>query len=166
MADQQALELPSAAVQSLANKKAKHFVHHYRLAAHEVEDVCSELVLAFVIAWPRYDAERSSVGTYASRVFDKKLASHLRQRFALSRRLQDASVSSPLVAAVSAAEVQLDFERAIVTLPSEVKATARLLLGASVGEVAKSLKCSRQTVQIRKRKIKAALNAVGIGRQN
>ena len=75
-------------VQNLAGRKANAFVRRCGLAIDEREDVESRLVLTFITRWPKFDSQRASVRTFASRVMDKELTSILRYRLAPSRREQ------------------------------------------------------------------------------
>ena len=67
-------------VQNLAERKAGAFVRRRRLAIDECEDVQSHLVLTFIARWPKFDGERASVQTLASRLMDRELTSILRYR--------------------------------------------------------------------------------------
>src|SRR5689334_5600255 len=69
-------------VRSLAGRKASAFVRRYRLAIDEHEDVQSHLVLSFIARWSKFDGDRASVQTFASRLMDKELMSILRYRLA------------------------------------------------------------------------------------
>jgi hypothetical protein len=74
------------AVQDLADRKANAFVRRCGFATDDREDVRSQLLLSFLLRWPKFDAGRASVRTFASRVMDKELTSILRHRLAPSRR--------------------------------------------------------------------------------
>ena len=69
-------------VRNLAGRKANAFVRRCRFAIDEREDVESQLVLTFITRWPKFDGERASVQTFASRLMDKELTSILRYRLA------------------------------------------------------------------------------------
>ena len=74
------------AIQDLAQRKANAFVRRFGFASDEREDVESQLVLTFLVRWPKFDSGRASVRTFASRVMDKALTSILRRHLAPSRR--------------------------------------------------------------------------------
>ena len=63
-------------IQNLAERKAGAFVRRRRLAIDECEDVQSHLVLTFIARWPKFDGEKASVQTFASRLMDKELTVH------------------------------------------------------------------------------------------
>src|SRR5271165_6156133 len=73
-------------VRNLAERKASAFVRRCRLAIDEREDVESQLALTFIARWPKFDGERASVQTFASRLMDKELLSILRYRLAQGRQ--------------------------------------------------------------------------------
>ena len=74
-------------VRNLAGRKANAFVRRRRLAIDEREDVESQLVLLVLARWPKFDRERASVQTFASRLMDKELTSILRYRLAQTSAL-------------------------------------------------------------------------------
>jgi hypothetical protein len=79
-------------VRNLAVRKANAFVRRCQLAVDERADVESQLVLIFITRWPKFDSERASVRTFASRLMDKELTSILRYRLAQSRRQREVPV--------------------------------------------------------------------------
>ena len=150
-------------VQSLAERKANAFVRRCGFAVDEREDVESRLVLTFITRWPKFDSRRASVRTFASRVMDKELTSILRYRLAPSRREQEIPVADSAPSSAARGRFRVDLERALAPLPSAVQETAQTLFGYSTVETAEALGCSRQIIQVRKRQIRVALNAAGIG---
>ena len=64
-------------VQNLAERKANAFVRRCGLAVDEREDVESRLVLTFITRWPKFDSQRASVRTFASRVMDAEIDVHI-----------------------------------------------------------------------------------------
>jgi RNA polymerase sigma factor (sigma-70 family) len=150
-------------VQDLAGRKANAFVRRCGLGVDEREDVESQLVLTFLARWPKFDSERASVQTFASRVMDKELTSILRYRLAPSRREQDIPVADSAPSPAARGRFRIDLERALAPLPSAVHETALALFWYSTVETAEALGCSRQIIQVRKRQIREALDAAGIG---
>src|SRR4051794_40776498 len=73
-------------LQKLAERKAGAFVHRFRFAADEREDVASQLVLTTIRRWTSFDSERGSVQTFASKLMDRELISILRYRSARRRQ--------------------------------------------------------------------------------
>jgi DNA-directed RNA polymerase specialized sigma24 family protein len=152
-------------VQDLADRKASAFVRRCGIAPDEREDVRSQLVLSFLLRWPKYDGERASVQTFASRVMDKELTSILRYRLAPSRREQEIPAPGPSLPAAARGGFRIDVERALTELPAAVQETAHALFWCSTREAAEELGCSRQIIHLRKRQIRAALESAGIGPQ-
>jgi RNA polymerase sigma factor (sigma-70 family) len=150
-------------VQYVASRKANAFVRRCRLGVHEREDVQSHLVLTFIARWPKFDGKKASVRTFASHVMDMELTSILRYRLAERRRPQDLPSRGPVPSPASLRQFRIDLERAVAPLPDAVHETARALFCCSTGETAEALGCSRQTINRRKRQIREAFLAVGIG---
>lgn len=151
------------AVQDLADRKANAFVRRCGFAADDREDVRSQLLLSFLLRWPKFDGERASVRTFASRVMDKELTSIIRHHLAPSRRVQEIPLPGPTVSAAARDQFRIDIERAIATLPAAVQQTAVALFWCSTVEAAEELRCSRQIIHLRKRRIRRALVSAGIG---
>ncbi len=150
-------------VQNLAGRKANAFVRRCGFASDEREDVKSQLVLTFITRWPKFDGERASVRTFASRLMDKELTSILRYRLAPSRREQAIPVADSAPSSAARGRFRVDIERALAPLPSAVQETALTLFWYSTVETAEVLGCSRQIIHVRKRQIREALDAAGIG---
>lgn len=149
-------------VRNLAARKASAFVHRCRLTIDECEDVESHLVLSFISRWPRFDSKKASVRTFASRVMDKELISILRHQLAQGRRQRELPVPTTGPPAASIHQFRVDVERAMSTLPEVVRQTAFALCWGSAVDAADVMRCSRQTVSIRKHQIREALLAAGI----
>lgn len=150
-------------VRNLAERKAAAFVRRCRFAIDEREDVESHLVLSFITRWPKFDAERASVRTFASRVMDAELTSILRYHLAPSRREQDIPAAGSAPSPAARGRFRVDLERALAPLPIAVQETALALFWYSTVEAAEELGCSRQIIHLRKRRIRQALNSAGIG---
>lgn len=150
-------------VQDLAKQKANAFVRRCGFTAGEREDVQSQLLLSFISRWPKFDSERASVRTFASRVMDKELSSILRYHLAPCRTEQDIPVADSHPSSAARGRFRVDLERALAPLPSAVQETALTLFWYSTVETAEALGCSRQIIQVRKRQIRDALVAAGIG---
>ncbi len=150
-------------VQDLAKRKANAFVRRCGFSVDQREDVQSQLLLSFITRWPKFDSGRASVRTFASRVMDKELMSILRYHLAPSRREQDIPVAGSSPCSAARGRFRVDLERALAPLPSAVQETALTLFWYSTVETAEALGCSRQIIQVRKRQIREALDAAGIG---
>lgn len=159
------LNLDSAlpVAQDLAGRKAGAFVRRCRTANDEREDVEGQLMLTFLVRWPKFDDSRATVRTFASRLMDKELVSILRYRQAQSRQPQDVPVNACGPSAAALRQFRLDVAKALAPLPGAVRQTAAALSQLSAVEVAASLGCSRQMVTKRKRLIRRALLSAGIG---
>ena len=150
-------------VQDLAGRKANAFVRRCGLGVDEREDVESQLVLTFLTRWPKFDSEKASVRTFASRVMDKELTSILRYRLAEGRQPQDLPSRGSVPSPASLRQFRIDLERAVAPLPSTVQETALALFWYSTVETAEALGCSRQMISRRKQQIREAFLSVGIG---
>jgi hypothetical protein len=135
-------------IRNLAERKANAFVFRRRLAIDEREDVQSQLVLTFVARWPKFDRERASVQTFASRLMDKELTSILRYRLAQARQPRELPVPHSGPAAALIHQFRIDLERALAWY--------------SAVDAAGAVGCSRQMISRRKHQIHDALIAAGI----
>ena len=150
-------------IQDLAQRKANAFVRRFEFATDEREDVESQLVLTFLIRWPKFDSGRASVRTFASRVMDKALTSMLRHHLAPSRREQEIPGTDAGPSAAARSQFRIDLENSLAALPSAVQETALALFWYSTVEAADVAGCSRQIIHLRKRRIREALTSCGIG---
>jgi RNA polymerase sigma factor (sigma-70 family) len=150
-------------VQDLADRKANAFIRRCRLPTSARCDVQSELVLRFLTRWPKFDEEKSSIRTFASRVMDQELASIWRAHTAQCRQVTRTPEPTGYPSAAALRQFRLDVSRAIAALPRETRETAFALCELSTRESADALGCSRQTITRRKRDIRQALGSVGIG---
>lgn len=149
-------------VRNLAGRKARAFVHRCHLAVDEREDIESRLVLMLIARWPKFDGERASVQTFASRLMDKELMSILRYRFALSRQQRELPMVDAGPTPASIQQFRVDLDRAMASLPAVVRETAFALSMFSAAEAAAAVGCSRQMISRRKHLIREALLAGGI----
>ncbi|MGD1091504.1 MAG: hypothetical protein ABSB35_05855 [Bryobacteraceae bacterium] len=149
-------------VLNLAKRKANAFVRRCRLAIDEREDVASQLVLIFISRWPKFDGERASVRTFASRLMDRELTSILRYRLARSRQARELPVPDAGPTSALVHQFRVDLERAMAPLPEVVRETASALFWFSAVEAAGVVGCSRQMINRRKHQIRHALVAAGI----
>jgi DNA-directed RNA polymerase specialized sigma24 family protein len=149
-------------VQSLAQRKAGAFVRRRRLAIDECEDVQSHLVLAFIARWSKFNGERASVQTFASRLMDAELTSVLRYRLAQGRQPRQLPVPHSGPTAASIHQFRIDLERAMESLPEVVRQTAAALSWCSAVDAADEVGCSRQMINRRKHQIREALLNAGI----
>ena len=156
------LDQALSVVQNLATRKAGAFARRRRLAIDECEDVQSHLVLTFISRWSKFDGERASVQTFASRLMDKELTSILRYRFAQGRQPRELPVTYSGPAAL-VHQFRIDLERALAPLPEAVRETASALAWYSAVDAAGIVGCSRQMIGKRKHQIREALLAAGIG---
>ncbi|HWR54405.1 MAG TPA: hypothetical protein VN428_25075, partial [Bryobacteraceae bacterium] len=131
-------------------------------AGGDPEDIRSELLLSFLLVWPRFNPEIASVQTFASRVMDRELMSIVRRGLAFTRREQELPPAEPRPSDAARRCFRIDFERALEPLPVVVKQTAVALCRHSTTETAKLFGCSRQMIHIRKLRIRQALASAGI----
>src|SRR5260370_18792443 len=114
-------------VRNLAERKATAFVRRCGLAIDEREDVESQLVLIFIARWPKFDGERASIRTFASRLMDKELTSILRYRLAQSRQPRELPALDVGPPSASIHQFRIDLERAIASLPEVTRETVAAL---------------------------------------
>jgi DNA-directed RNA polymerase specialized sigma24 family protein len=144
-------------VQNLAERKAGAFVRRRRLAIGECEDVQSHLVLTFIARWSKFDGERASVQTFASRLMDAELNSILRYRLAQGRQPRELPVPPSGPTAASIHQFWIDLDRALASLPEVVRQTVVALSWCSAVDAAAEVGCSRQMINRRKHQIREAL---------
>ena len=161
--DNVSLDQALPAVRNLAGRKANAFVRRCRIATDEREDVESQLVLTFITRWPKFDGERASVQTFASRLMDKELTSILRYRLAQIRHPRELPMPCSGPAAALIHQFRIDLDRALAPLPEVVRETASALAWYSAVDAAGIVGCSRQMIGKRKHQIREALLAAGIG---
>jgi DNA-directed RNA polymerase specialized sigma24 family protein len=150
-------------VRKLATGKAIVFARRCRLAIDEREDVESQLVLTFLTRWPKYDAGKASIQTFACRLMDKQLISIMRYRLAQRRQVCELPVVPAGPTWESIQQFRIDIDRALAKLPDVVRNTASALSWCSNVDAAILLGCSRQMVHRRKSDIRKAFVAAGIG---
>ena len=150
-------------IQDLAQRKANAFVRRFGSAIDERDDVESQLLLTFLIRWPKFDSGRASVRTFASRVMDKALTSILRRRLAPSRMERKIPGPDAGPSAAVRGHFRIDLEKSLAGLPPAVQETALALFWYSTVEAADVAGCSRQIIHLRKRRIREALTGCGIG---
>ena len=150
------------AIRNLAGRKASAFSLRCRLPREERNDIESQLVLLFISRWPKFDSTRASVQTFASRLMDNELASILRYRLAARRQPQELPVGHREPSAAALHHFRVDIERALAPLPRIIKETASALSFLPAVDAARTLGCSRQMIDRRKRQIRNALVAAGI----
>ncbi len=128
-------------VRDVARQKVLGAVGRCGLTHDDCDDVAGQLLMTFYTRFDRFDVDRASVRTFASRVMDKELNSILRYRLAGRRRhLGDGSLSGDVTeidteclssgSAPPFSERQhfwLDFERALAPLPEVLRETALAL---------------------------------------
>lgn len=150
-------------VQDLAWRKANAFVHRCGFSIDEREDVESQLLLTFLIRWSKFDCGKASVRTFASRVMDMELTSILRYRLAEGRQPQELPEACVSPSPAALRQFHIDLDRAIAPLPRSVQEAVAVVSCSSTVEAAAKLGCTRQMVNKRKRLIRQAMLAAGIG---
>jgi RNA polymerase sigma factor (sigma-70 family) len=156
---------------ALARLKALSVVGCCGLCHADREDIESDLLLDFYLRFSKFDSQRASVRTFASRVMDKKLKSILRQRSARCRAGQNGHTSIDDMASASATvrpaeerqQFWLDAGRALASLPPGARQVAQALCWGSPAEVSRSLGRSRSRIYQRIEQLRGAFLAAGIG---
>ena len=158
----------------LARQKARCAVGRCGLTSDDHEDVASQLVVNFYLRFGKFDGNRASVRTFASRVMDKELGSILRYRMAGRRRHweerhQDVPaevverVCDHLPATIERRQFWLDVERALAHSSPVLLDTAWALCSDTPSELSRVPGQSRTVVYRRMRRLRAAFVAAGIG---
>lgn len=158
----------------LARQKAMCAVGRCGLTTDDRDDVASQLVITFYLRFAKFDSNRASMRTFASRVMDKELGSILRHRMAGRRRhSQDARegdvgeiaghVCDAQPSAIERRQFWMDVERALAELSPVLLDTARALCMQTPSELSCLPGQSRTVVYRRMRRLKSALSAAGIG---
>ena len=162
----------------IAHAKALAAASIGQIGCEEVEDVESDLVLAFFRRFSQYDETRSSMQTFAALVMESKLISILRARGAASQRIQQFCVPLPeedsfdpdnepqSVACVPCPagrwDFRIDLKRVLSRLPEPIAETAALVDQVSPREAAQRLGCSRTTFYQRLSELRSACARAGI----
>jgi RNA polymerase sigma factor (sigma-70 family) len=172
-----AFEEAFPAVSEVARQKALRAVGRCGLTHHDCDDVAGQLLVTFYVRFDRFDGDRASVRTFASRVMDRELTSILRYRLAgrrrhLAEQISATELSETDVASLnpgsapSFAERQhfwLDLDRALAPLPEVLRETARTLCWHTPSELSRVPGQTRTVVYRRIRRLRQALLAAGIG---
>lgn len=172
-----AFEEAFPAARDVARQKAIGAVGRCGLTHDDCDDVAGQLLVTFYTRFNRFDGDRASVRTFASRVMERELTSILRYRLAGRRRhLGDESLSSD-VAEIDTAYLNsgsaphfadrqhfwLDFERALAPLPEVLRETAMALCWHTPSELSRLPGHGRTVIYRRIRRLRQALLAAGVG---
>lgn len=159
----------------LAQRKAVRIIGRGGLTRDDHEDVASHLVATFFARFERFDENRASVQTFASRLMDKELNSILRHRLASCRRRMEDEGSLPHSAEVPDAvsvtcpdpvdrrHFWIDVERALAPLPAVLRQTALALCSYTPSELSRLPGQTHTVIYRRIRRLRRALLAAGIG---
>ena len=159
----------------LAQRKAVRIIGRAGLTRDDHEDVASHLVAAFYARFERFDSNRASVQTFASRLMDKELSSILRHRLASCRHRAEEEKSLSECGEVSDAgstgapdavdrrHFWIDVERALAPLPVVLRQTALALCSYTPSELSRLPGQTHTVIYRRIRRLRAALLAAGIG---
>ena len=172
-----AFEEAFPAVREIARQKASRAVGRCGLSHQDCDDVAGQLLVTFYIRFDRFDGDRASVRTFASRVMDKELTSILRYRLAGRRRHLGEQGPATDLAETDAASLDsgptpsfadrqhfwLDLDRALAPLPEVLRETAQALCWHTPSELSRVPGQTRTVVYRRIRRLREALLAAGIG---
>ena len=159
----------------LAERKAVRIIGRGGLTRDDHEDVASQLVATFYARFERFDENRASVQTFASRLMDKELNSILRHRLALCRRRTEEAECLPDSGDVAVAgsgntlnaadrrHFWIDVERALAPLPAALRQTALALCSYTPSELSRLPGQTHTVIYRRIRRLRQALLAAGIG---
>lgn len=158
----------------LARQKAMCAVGRCGLTTDDRDDVASQLVITFYLRFGKFDSNRASMRTFASRIMDKELGSILRHRLAGRRRYSEeirqadvgeiaGHIGDDRPATIERQQFWLDVERALADLSPVLLDTARALCEQTPSDLSRLPGQSRTVVYRRMRRLKSALVAAGIG---
>jgi hypothetical protein len=159
---------------ALAHRKAVRIIGRCGFTRDDREDIASRLVATFYARFERFDENRASVQTFASRLMDKELNSMLRYRLASCRRRteqEEALDSAEVMDADSAGPLNttdrchfwIDVERALAPLPVVLRETALALCSYTPSELSRLPGQTHTVIYRRIRRLRQALLAAGIG---
>ena len=162
----------------VAHTKALQAASRSWIGYEEVEDVESELMLAFYVGFRHYDDRRATVRTFAARVMETRLVSLLRGRQTHRRQvdrfcesleaIEETDEPNPgqriptLASPAASWNLSIDVDELLTALPQPLAETARLVAWFSPSEAARALGCSRTTVYNRLAEVRAACRDAGI----
>jgi DNA-directed RNA polymerase specialized sigma24 family protein len=160
---------------NLAQRKAVRAIGRCGLTRDDHEDVASQLVATFYARFDRFDGNRASIQTFASRLMDRELNSILRQRLAICRRrteeedpLPDSgdvadAASGATPNAAERCHFWIDVERAMAPLPAALRQTALALCSHTPSELSRLPGQTHTVIYRRIRRLRRELLAAGIG---
>jgi len=159
----------------LARRKAARIIGRCGLTRDDREDIASQLVATFYARFERFDVNRASIQTFASRLMDKEINSILRYRLAGCRRrteqeesLHDSGEVAEACPAGSPDGVDrrhfwIDVDRALAPLPAVLRQTALALRSYTPSELSRLPGQTHTVIYRRIRRLRRALLAAGIG---
>lgn len=160
---------------ALAHQKSLSVVGCCGLTAADREDIEADLLLDFYVRFSKFDGQRASIRTFASRVMDKELTSILRYHLAVRRRHLAASDLSDecgehhangvdaVPADAQRHQFWVDVDRALASVPAALRETALALCWSSPSELSRALGRSRTIIYARIHRLREAFLAAGIG---
>ena len=158
----------------LARKKAVTLIGRCGLTPDDLDDIEGQLLLTFYVRFPKFNAKRASVRTFASRVMDKELISILRHRLAQRRQhllssasLEELTELAELAGDTAPSPLQrqqfwLDLERTLAPLSDCLRETAMALCWDSPRGLSRTLGRSRASIYARIGRLRKAMTAAGI----
>lgn len=134
-----------------------------RVRRDDREDLIQDALLGLWRELPRYDADRSSLGTFADRIVSSKVASSIRDRQAAKRRLGD-ELPPELEAPQDTVEIEFrsDVERVLARLRPFDHLVATMLAEHTPAETGRVLGVSRSTVYLAIQRIREVFVAGGL----
>jgi RNA polymerase sigma factor (sigma-70 family) len=134
-----------------------------RVRRDDREDVIQDALLGLWRELPRFDADRSSIGTFVDRVISSKVASSVRDRRAAKRRLGD-DLAPGLEAHQETGEIEFrsDVERVLARLRPFDYLVSTMLAEHSPAETGRLLGVSRSTVYLAIGRIRESFVAGGL----
>lgn len=157
----------------MAQRKAVCIIGRCGLTPDDREDIASQLVATFYARFERFDGNRASIQTFASRLMDREITSILRYRLAGCRGRSEEDERLPDSGEIADAgtgpnpidrrHFWIDVERALAPLPEVLRQTALALCSYTPSELSRLPGQTHTVVYRRIRRLRRALQAAGIG---
>lgn len=164
----------------LIKNKARMLVGKAGFRASDLEDLEQELALDLFTRLPKYNPERARRTTFMAMVVDHKLSALLDERHAqcrdwrmcresldecadcedgLSRADTLADAAAPTSDDLA---LEIDLQRALDTLPADLRELWDLLLDSNINRVARRAGISRATIYAKRDRLREALREAGL----
>jgi len=164
----------------LIKNKARMLVGKAGFRASDLEDLEQELALDLFARLPKYNPERARRTTFMAMVVDHKLSALLDERHAQCRdwrmcresldecsACEDGASRADALADASVPTsddlaLEIDLQRALETLPPDLRELWDLLLDSNINRVARQTGIPRTTIYAKRERLRKALREAGL----